>query len=443
MGLLSLLAGKGRRSPSEAVNIAGPEFKANPFPFYASLRARTPVYRTTLPTREPAWLVTRYDDAVAVLKDERFVKDPANALTPAQLARQPWFRTLIKSLQRHLLSTDAPDHTRLRALVSKAFTPGLVEQMRDRIQALTDELLDPVQARGRLDLIRDFALPLPMTVIAEMLGVPVADRHAFHRWSKAMLSAAHSTWRLLNAVPSALLFRRYLRKYIAKRRADPRDDLVSALIQAEEAGDRLSEDELVAMVMLLLVAGHETTVNLIGSGTLALLEHPDQLEKLRRDPGLIRPAVEELLRFTSPVELATERYAREDVTVGGVTIPRGTMVLVAVASANRDDRYFPNPDALDVTREPNKHLSFGLGAHFCLGAPLARLEGQLAINTLLRRLPGLRLTAAPHQLRWRRGLLLRGLEALPVAFGGDGGPGHDSKAELTGTPGVRLGPRLK
>jgi cytochrome P450 PksS len=416
MSLLSLLPGNGRSSPTEAINIASPQFKADPFPFYARLRAEAPIYRTTLPTREEGWLITRYDDVVAVLKDERFVKDKANALTPAQLAQQPWFRKVFKSLRQQMLSKDAPNHTRLRALVSKAFTPRLVEQMRDRIQALTEQLLDPVQDRGRFDLVRDFALPLPSIVIAEMLGVPPADRHAFHRWSNALMSAAQSTWHLLWAIPNTLLFLRYARKFIQKRRANPQNDLVSALIQAEEAGDRLSQDELLAMIVLLLVAGHETTVNLIGSGMLALLEHSDQMEKLRRDPALIKPAVEELLRFTSPVELATERYAREDVMLGGVTIPRGDMVYVVLASANRDERQFPNPDALDITREPNKHLAFGLGAHFCLGASLARLEGQLAINTLLRRLPNLRLTIAPSQVRWRRGLLLRGLEALPVAF---------------------------
>jgi hypothetical protein len=232
-------------------------------------------------------------------------------------------------------------------------------------------------------------------------------------------------------VPNTLLFLRYLRRFIQKRRIDPQNDLVSALIQAEEAGDRLTPDELMAMVMLLLVAGHETTVNLIGSGVLALLEHPEQMEKLRRDPGLIKPAVEELLRFTSPVEWATERYAREDVTIGAATIPRGAMVYVALASANRDDRQFTKPDALDITREPNKHLSFGLGPHFCLGAPLARLEGQLAINTLLRRLPDLRLATAPNQLRWRRGLLLRGLEALPVAFRVNARNDEAREAEVT------------
>jgi cytochrome P450 len=416
MGLFSLLTGKGR-SPRGHVDLASPEFKANPYPYYARLRAEAPVCRVTLPTKEPAWLVTRYDDVAMVLKDERFVKNTSNALTPEQAANQPWFRRVFKSLGRNMLDLDPPDHTRLRALVHKTFTPRLIEQMRERIQGLTDELLDNVQDQGRMDVIRDYALPVPTTIIAEILGVPVEDRHKFHRWSKALTSAASSTWALVNAVPNVWAFLRYIRKLIKKCRANPQDDLVSALARAEEAGDTLSEDELSAMVFLLLVAGHETTVNLIGNGTLALLEHPDQMEKLRHDPALIRPAVEELLRYASPVETATERYTREDVTIAGVTIPRGGMVFAVIASANRDERQFVNPDTLDITREPNKHLAFGLAAHFCLGAPLARLEGQIAINTLLRRVPDLRLTVAPYVLRWRRGLVLRGLESLPVAFG--------------------------
>jgi cytochrome P450 PksS len=416
MGLFSLLTGKVR-SPHEPVNIASPEFKADPYPFYARLRAEAPVYRIMLPTKESAWLITRYDDVALVLKDERFVKNPANALTPEQAAQQPWFRKAFKSLQRNMLDLDPPDHTRLRALIHTAFTPRLIEQMRDRIQALTDHLLDQVQGRGRMDLIRDYALPVPTTIIAEMLGVPEKDRHKFHRWSKALTSAAASTWDLVKAVPNVWAFLRYLRKTVKQRRARPQDDLVGALARAEQAGDKLSEDELLAMIFLLLVAGHETTVNLIGNGTLALLEHPDQMAKLRNDPALIKPAVEELLRYASPVETATERYAREDVTLAGVTIRRGDIVLAVIASANRDERQFVNPEALTITREPNKHLSFGLGAHFCLGASLARLEGQVAINTLLRRVPDLRLSVAPGALRWRGGLVLRGLEALPVAFG--------------------------
>jgi cytochrome P450 PksS len=266
--------------------------------------------------------------------------------------------------------------------------------------------------------------------------VPAEDHRRFHRWSHALLSAASSTWGLLKAVPNCWAFLRYSRQIIRQRRDRPGDDLVSALTQAEAAGDRLSEDELVAMVLLLLVAGHETTVNLIGNGTLALLEHPDQMERLRADPALIRPAVEEMLRYSSPVEIATERYAREDVTVAGVTIRRGEMVLAGIASANRDERQFPRPDTFDLTREPNRHLAFGLGAHFCLGASLARLEGQIAINTLLRRAPGLRLAVAAGALRWRGGLLLRGLEALPVTFGqrGEQGAGRGPRTAALPAP---------
>lgn len=221
---------------------------------------------------------------------------------------------------------------------------------------------------------------------------------------------------MLLILPKGIAFLRFIRRLIKARRADPRDDLTTALVQAEEAGEKLSEDELVAMIFVLLVAGHETTVNLIGNGMLALLEHTDQLEKLRNDPALIKSAVEELLRYASPVETGTERFAREDVTIGSVTIPRGALVLVALASADRDERQFENPDTLDIKRESSKHLAFGQGVHYCLGAPLARLEGQIAISTLIRRFPELRLEVAPAELRWKPGLVMRGLAALPVAF---------------------------
>ena len=315
-----------------------------------------------------------------------------------------------------MLDLDPPDHTRLRALVHKAFTPRLVERMRGRMQVLADALLDEASKRGGTDLIRDFALPIPTTIIAEMLGVPSEDRHRFHRWSSVVVSSDPSGARMLMAVPSVWAFLRYIHRLIRARRAEPRDDLVSALVAAEEAGDRLDEDELAAMIFLLLIAGHETTVNLIGNGSLALMRHPGQMEKLRAEPSGTRTAVEELLRYESPLATATERYAREDVAVAGVTIPRGEMVYAVIASANRDARQFPDPDTLDLAREPNRHLSFGLGIHYCLGAPLARLEGEIAIATLLRRAPGLRLSVAPEALRWRRGLVLRGLEALPVAL---------------------------
>jgi cytochrome P450 len=401
--------------PPRQVDIFSPRLKADPFPFFARLRAQEPVHRTTLPDRTPVWLLTRYEDVDRLLKDERFAKSRANAMTPEQLRKQPWVPQMFRPLERNMLDLDPSDHSRLRGLVHKAFTPRLIEQIRARIQTLADELLDAAAHRGEMDLIRDFALPLPMTIITEILGVPTRDRDRFHRWSKAVVSVTSLTggWRVL---PSVWLFTRYLRDFFKRRRADPRDDLTSALIQAEEAGDSLSEDELLAMVFLLLIAGHETTVNLIGSGTLTLLQHPAQREKLHRDPSLIKTAVEELLRYTAPVFLSTERYAHQTVTIRGVAIPRGALTFGVIGSANRDETVFESPDTLDIARVENRHLAFGQGIHYCLGAPLARLEAQLAINTLLARMPDLRLTGSPDSLRWRPSLILRGLEALPVRF---------------------------
>jgi len=315
-----------------------------------------------------------------------------------------------------MLAMGPPDHTRLRGLVHKAFTPRLIELMRMRIQSLTDELLDAALGKGRIDLIRDYALPLPTTIIAEMLGVPASDNHRFHRWSSALMASSSSTWGMLRALPSVVAFLRYIRKLVKARKASPRDDLTTALVSAREAGDRLSEDELLAMIFLLLIAGHETTVNLIGNGMLALLEHPEQLDRLRNEPELIKPAIEELLRYDSPVQIASERYPREDVTIAGVTIPRGEMVFAVVGSANRDERQFERPEELDITRDPNRHVTFGLGAHYCVGAPLARMEGQIAISTLLRRLPDLRLAVPRERLCRRPGLGLHGLASLPLTF---------------------------
>jgi cytochrome P450 PksS len=399
------------------VNIASPEFKADPFPYYRKLREQAPVHRVTLPDKQTAWLVTRYDDVVAVLKDERFAKDRFRVLSPAQLAARPWIPEMFRPLARNMLNVDPPDHTRLRALVQQAFSPRLVEGMRDRIETLSHELLDRAAGRGRMDLIRDYALPIPTTIIAEMLGVPVGDRHKFNRWSNTILAAAAATrWGMMRAIPSVWLFMRYVRRLIKIRRADLGDDLVGALIQAKDSSETFSDDELLSMILLLIVAGHETTVNLIASGMLALLEHPDQLEKLRHDPSLARSAVEELLRYTASVEIATERFAREDLEIAGVRIAQGDVVFAVLASANRDERQFDNPDTLDIAREPNKHVAFGQGIHFCLGASLARLEGQIAINALLARTADLRLAVEPTALRWRTGLVLRGLKALPVRF---------------------------
>ena len=394
-------------------NLASAAFQADPFPFFARLRREAPVFRARLPGRRGGWLVTRYDDTIAALRDERLLKDPRTATRAG--AKEPWAPGFLKPLQKNMLDLDGADHARLRRLVHRAFTPRRVDEMRERIQAICDGLLDAMEGRGRVDLMREYALPLPATIIAELLGIPTRDMARFHRWSSRLV-AVTSARGAITAIPALWRFMRYLRALVEERRARPRDDLVSALVQAEDAGDPLSGDELLAMITILLIAGHETTVNLIASGTLALLRHPRQLQRLRDDPALMPSAVEELLRYTSPVSLATERYAREPLEIAGTRVAHGDLVLVALSSANRDERQFAEPDALDVGRAPNRHLAFGQGIHFCVGAPLARLEGQIALTTLLRRAPGLRLAAPAGSLRWNRGLFLRSLRRLPVAL---------------------------
>lgn len=396
-------------APIQIPDLASPQFKANPYPFYARLRAEAPVYRYySRLIQGHTWLVTRYDDVLMVLRDERFANDWSPRM-PRLLLR------FAGPLRRSMLNQDPPDHTRLRTLVNKAFTPRMVERLRERIQSVCDHLLDAAAPSGGMDLVHGYALPLPLTIIADLLGVPAQDSRRFHARSRSMV-ALTSTAGILRALPSIWLIMRYFRKLFAQRRLQPGDDLLTALVQAEEAGDRLSEDELLAMAILLLLAGYETTVNLISSGTLALLQHPEQRDLLQQSSALAESAVEELLRYTSPLEIATARYVRQEVTVASMTIPRGELLSAVLGSANHDESQFPDPETLDITREPNKHLAFGLGTHFCVGAPLARLEGQIAITTLLRRFPNLRLAQPPESLRWRKGLIFRGLEQLPVAF---------------------------
>jgi cytochrome P450 len=315
-----------------------------------------------------------------------------------------------------MLMQNPPDHTRLRGLVHKAFTPRIVEQMRSEIQAVTDELLDRVQDNGRMDVIADLAYPLPVTVIARMLGVPDADTDLFHGWSDALARALDYTDDsavYLQASEAAEAFTAYLRGLIAERRVNPQDDLLSAMAAVEEAGDSLTEMELLATCTLLLTAGHETTINLIGNGTLALLCHPEQMEQLKQNPGLMKTAVEELLRYDSPVQ-ATSRGVYEEIEVGGQKIAAGQHVNFMLGAANHDPERFENPGVLNLARQPNPHLAFGSGIHYCLGAPLARLEGQIAFTTLLRRMPQLGLeTDSP---KYRNNFTLRGLESLPVSF---------------------------
>jgi cytochrome P450 len=401
---------------STSIDLFSSAFKADPYPAYAHLRQTDPVHRVDLGGNRGFWLITRYQDVGDVLKDPRFAKDFRNARTPEHIARMPHMPHILRVLDQNMLGQDPPVHSRLRGLVQMAFTPRLIARLYERIQTVADELLDAVQDRARMDLIGEYAFPLPIVIIAELLGVAARDRDRLRNWSAIMIGNDRSPTGLQRLVPSMHEFADYLRVMFDERRREPRDDLLSALVEAERSRDRLSEEELFGMVFLLLVAGHETTVNLIGNGTLALLQHPDQRQRLEHNPDLIKSAIEELLRFDGPVETSTARYAREDVEIGGTTIPRGAQVLAVIGSADRDSMQFPHPDHLDLARDTSGHVAFGHGIHYCLGAPLARLEGQIAIRTLLRRLPNLRLNAPAETLTWRSGVLLRGLERLPVAF---------------------------
>ena len=390
----------------KVVDLARPHFKANPYPLYARLRTEAPVCPTRL-LRRPTWLVTRYPDVFAALKDERLLKDWRPVTR--------WLHRFGGAITQHMLNQDGPDHTRLRTLVHKAFTPHLIEQLRSRIQSVCDQLLDDLAANGHMELMSGYALPLPLTVIGELLGIPAEDRNRLHRLSRSTFSAANMLGVLLSLPDQKLLIRR-IRRLVAQRRRDPRDDLITALVQAEEAGDKLTEQELVGTIALLLIAGYETTVNLIGNGALALLQHPEQRKLFTDDPALVSSAVEEILRYTSPLDMASQRFAREDLTIGSVKVLQGDLVVAVLGSANHDETQFTDPEIFDITRQPNKHLAFGQGAHFCLGAPLARLEGQIALTTLFRRFPNLHLGQAAERLRWRKSLIIRGLEQLPVAI---------------------------
>ncbi|MFG3014101.1 cytochrome P450 [Streptomyces cinerochromogenes] len=392
---------------------ADPAFVADPFPLYRRLREDGPVRRAVLAGGLDAWLVTRYEDGLAALSDPRLSSDVRDASDPRLIQQLPRFER--ESMMSNMLRSDPPDHTRLRRLVSKAFTARRVAELGPRIQEITDRLLDAVAPAGRADLVADLALPLPVTVICELLGVPVDDRHAFQRWTDAMLvrgeglpdpAAVDEAWQRMHA---------YVTAHLDAKRAHPGDDLLSALITAHDEEQRLNRDELIAMTFLLLVAGYVTTVNLIGGGIAALLAHPAQLTLLREHPDLLPDAIEEFLRYDGPVSPGIARFAREDVDIAGVTVPRGATVLIASAIADRDPARFPDPDRLDITRRDNGHLAFGHGIHYCLGAPLARLEGRIAVGTVLRRLPDLALAVSPAELDWRPGGL-RGPARLPVTF---------------------------
>jgi len=394
-----------------------PHFYANPYPVYDRFREEAPIYWSN---RFQAWILTRYTDVAATIRDtQRF----SNARrVPALLEKlPPSVQSEIGPLKRHfsigLVQSDPPDHTRIRALVNKTFTPRMVEDLRPRIQAITDELLDNVIATGSMDVIADFAYPLPATVICEFVGVPVEARDHYKSWSSRIfrfLGTGRPELTIVREAQQALLeLEQYFRDLFVVLRRQPKDDLLSHLVRVEVEGQRLSEDELLALCSTFVSAGHETTTNLIGMGVLALLQHPAQLERLRTRPDLMRQAVEEMLRYESPLQ-RNLKVATVDVALGDQQIRAGDLMFPMLGAANRDPAQFPNPHSFDLERLDNRHLAFGLGPHFCLGAPLARLECQLAIETLLRRLDSLELVN--NHFDWGEDIALRGLKSLPISF---------------------------
>jgi cytochrome P450 len=399
-----------------------PQWASDPFPLYADLRERAPIHRNDL----GFWVVARHADCLAVLRDRRASSDSLN-VDVGRMAEG--FRTPIAEddpiatamiEMRPFLFRDPPDHTRLRGLVSKAFTPKVVESLRARTQRVVDELLDAAMEADQVDLLEQFAYPLPVRVICDLLGVPTEDHDRFKAWSDALARGLDPDFLLTAEVIEArseavLQFSQYFFELLAERRRDPGEDLLRGLVQAEDGGTVLSEAELLSTCILLLVAGHETTVNLISGGTLALLRHPEQLERFRTDPGVNRSGIEEMLRYVSPVQL-TGRAMTEDCEFGGVEFAKGDFAMLLLASGNRDPDQFEDPERFDVTRNPNNHLGFGFGIHHCLGAPLARMEAQVALTSLVRRAPDLAMTVG--DVTYKSNVVLRGMESLPVSMRG-------------------------
>lgn len=403
--------------------LSGEVFKANPYPGYAYLREHAPVYcRVSRDGAARMWFLTRYDDVTAALRDDtRFVKDVRATQTPAERAATPEAPPLYRLLTNHMLNADGVTHERLRGLVNKAFSARQVEQLEPRLYAIADDLLDGAIRRDGLDYVHDFALPYSIAVIGELLGIPTRDHHRFRAWSHILVAPSadssrnvRKTERLGQVMQD---FAGYLAAICAGRRRSPQPDLISLLLAAEDAGDHLSEEELYSMVLLLSVVGHETSVFLLANQVLTLLTHPPVLDAVRADRGLVTPAIEEVIRYDGPVERATMRFAAEDVELGGQVIRRGDAVSLVLASAHRDERAFTAPACYDLTRSGPRHVGFGLGSHYCLGAPLARLEARVALNAFLDRLPHARLAVPPSALRWQTNPIVRGPRRLPLTWG--------------------------
>lgn len=397
-------------------NIFHPEVRADPYPFYATLRSQDPVHWD-----EPMgfWVLTRYDDVASVFNDPRFSRAQGlmGGFTRLPEAEQKIAEPVYRAYAQSMPYTDPPYHTRLRGLVNKAFTPRVVERMRPYIQQVVDDLLDAVEAKGGLDVIRDLAYPLPLVVIAVLLGFPIEERQQLKKWSDdsfAVLGIVrHSPELMEGAARSMAEMSNYIAALSQDRRLQPQEDLLTALVTVVDEGERLTQAELIANVSVLLAAGHETTSNLIGNGVLALLRHPGQLHKLRDDLAPVNNAVEEVMRYDNPVQIVY-RSAAEDVEMSGRRIAKGQLVNMILGAANRDPDHFSDPDRFDITRDQGRNVGFGLGIHFCIGAPLARLEGQIAFSTLLSRFPDLRLAA--DTLEWQEHPTFRGLKSLPAAF---------------------------
>lgn len=389
-------------------------FEQNPHLLYSALRAEAPVSKVTAPGGLGVWMVTRHEDARPALSSTKLSKnvEVGQKVIEQNTDNEELRLMFAGELSAHMLNSDPPVHTRLRKLVNKVFTPRAVERLRPRIDEVTTELLDAMEREGRVDLMTAFAAPLPIAVICELLGVPLLDQGKFRGWVDAQLSGDPE--RLAEAAPALL---GYLNELVESKRTNPSDDLLTDLVHASDGDDKLSGQELVSMAFLLLVAGHETTVNLIGNGVLALLRHPDQLAALRADRSLLPGAIEEFLRYEGPVNTASLRFTTEPVEIGGVVIPENQLVVVAIASANRDEDQFPGGDKLDITRETGGHLAFGHGIHYCVGAPLARLEAEIAFGRLLDRFPDIQLDVDEDDVRWKPGTVLRALKALPVRVG--------------------------
>ncbi|MEM7536766.1 MAG: cytochrome P450 [Chloroflexota bacterium] len=400
-------------------NMSAQEFVQDAHMHYAWMRDEQPVCEARISGFPKLYLITRYEDVNELLRDPRVIKNPSKAKTEEGRSGEAWMPKVFRPLMKNMLNTDEPDHRRLRNLVHKGFTPRRIRELEPRIEAITNQLVDQAQEKalqdGYVDLVQHFALPLPVTVIAELIGIPEEDRPKFHGWAQRIV-VNPTPLNMAKALLPLRNFMRYTRQLADKRRTEPQDDLLSALVQAEDEGERFSEDELLAMVFLLLVAGYETTVGLITNGTLALLSNPEQLEMLRNDMSLMDSAIEEMLRYDGPLSVGEMNFAKEPITLHGVTIPKGEVMLFSILSANRDERVFVNPHQLDITRSPNRHLAFGQGIHYCLGAPLARLESKVAFKTLLNRCPDLHLGIAPDKVKYTNMPILHRVQELPVSF---------------------------